>query len=170
MRKEWRRQALAAARRRRREPRAGGLPAGAGRAAACGGRTGYWFGTRELASSAIERWNNGRHALPAAAQTAASTAGGLVTERGADLATARDRSLVVFDFEKFQRYSSGQGLTDKCIFSIEEDLDGNRWLGTYGDGALRISRTGLQRMEKPTLGRRICFCVRPSKCPNCDPD
>jgi PAS domain S-box-containing protein len=59
-----------------------------------------------------------------------------------------------FDGKTFQPYPIGQ-LVDQAI-SIGEDRDGNLWLGTYGNGAIRIALQGFTTYDtKDSLGSVI---------------
>ena len=60
---------------------------------------------------------------------------------------ATNYGLVVFDGEKFQHYTTAQGLGTDIISNILEDNEKHIWLGTYG-GLHRINPKGLTTFDK----------------------
>jgi ligand-binding sensor domain-containing protein/signal transduction histidine kinase len=45
--------------------------------------------------------------------------------------------------DRFRIYTTAQGLTDREIESFGEDKDGNLWIGTESNGAMKLARHGL---------------------------
>ncbi len=43
----------------------------------------------------------------------------------------------------FRNYTSDNGLTGSAIYALQEDLEGNLWIGTKENGAMKMARSGL---------------------------
>jgi ligand-binding sensor domain-containing protein/signal transduction histidine kinase len=56
--------------------------------------------------------------------------------------------LLLLNGEKFIRYSGKKGARTFSIMAIEEDIDGNIWLGCKGDGVISIDKQGRPDNEK----------------------
>jgi ligand-binding sensor domain-containing protein/signal transduction histidine kinase len=50
--------------------------------------------------------------------------------------------VLVFDGVTVRRYTMAHGLSDDIVFSLAEDVDGNRWLGSSSGGAMKLSISG----------------------------
>jgi signal transduction histidine kinase/ligand-binding sensor domain-containing protein len=50
--------------------------------------------------------------------------------------------VLVFDGTTVHRYTIVHGLSDDIVFSLAEDVEGNRWLGTSSGGVLKLANRG----------------------------
>jgi ligand-binding sensor domain-containing protein/two-component sensor histidine kinase len=56
--------------------------------------------------------------------------------------------LTEFDGTRFRVFSKGLGISDRLSPTVAEDLAGNIWLATPGEGAIRIARSGFETYTK----------------------
>jgi ligand-binding sensor domain-containing protein/signal transduction histidine kinase len=56
--------------------------------------------------------------------------------------------LFAFDGVSFRNYTTAQGLNENLIVAVNEDSDGNLWLGGFSSGAMKIVRQGFTSFTK----------------------
>jgi signal transduction histidine kinase/ligand-binding sensor domain-containing protein len=61
---------------------------------------------------------------------------------GTIMAGTNGAGLLVFEAGGSRRYTTAHGLSDDTIYSVGEDLEGNRWLGTSAGGAMKLEPNG----------------------------
>src|SRR5205085_6729242 len=60
----------------------------------------------------------------------------------------------VYDDGRLRHYTTEQGLSDRTLNAVAEDIAGNVWLGTETNGAIKIARRGFTTFRDPDgLGR-----------------
>jgi hypothetical protein len=57
-----------------------------------------------------------------------------------------------------RHYTTAQGLSEDTIESLAEDIDGNRWIGSKDNGAMKLARSGYSGYgESAAYRRRKCY-------------